>query len=184
MTNFFKKCQQKLGHMLPLGAYLLKPAQRVLKYSLLLEKINDCLSAGEDGKEDIIAAIETMSKVGEQINETKKKYEATVKLQEIQAQLDGWDGNDLITYGDSGPPQDHYMLGEQSHQMRRHFIAELTRQPPPATSLILRVAACYVMRRHILIYQMLLEMIRQMQHVPARLWQYQFTGLGPSPSIP
>ncbi|XP_065893857.1 pleckstrin homology domain-containing family G member 1-like isoform X2 [Dysidea avara] len=100
MTNFFKKCQQKLGHMLPLGAYLLKPVQRVLKYSLLLEKINDCLSTGEDGKEDIIAAVETMGKVGEQINEMKKKYEATVKLQEIQAQLDGWDGNDLTTYGD------------------------------------------------------------------------------------
>ncbi|XP_065893948.1 pleckstrin homology domain-containing family G member 1-like isoform X2 [Dysidea avara] len=54
MINFFKKCQQKLGHMLPLGDYLLKPVQRVLKYSLLLEKINDCLSTGEDGKEDII----------------------------------------------------------------------------------------------------------------------------------
>ncbi|XP_065893987.1 guanine nucleotide exchange factor DBS-like isoform X4 [Dysidea avara] len=48
------KCQQKLGHMLPLGAYLLKPVQRVLKYALFLEKINDCLSTGEDGKEDLI----------------------------------------------------------------------------------------------------------------------------------
>ena len=29
-------CQQRLNHMLPLEAYLLKPVQRVLKYALLL----------------------------------------------------------------------------------------------------------------------------------------------------
>ncbi|XP_065893976.1 pleckstrin homology domain-containing family G member 3-like isoform X2 [Dysidea avara] len=52
-----QKCQQKLGHMLPLGAYLLKPVQRVLKYALLLEKINDCLIVGEDGKEDIMFTV-------------------------------------------------------------------------------------------------------------------------------
>ncbi|XP_065894002.1 uncharacterized protein [Dysidea avara] len=48
------KWQQKLGHMLPLGAYLLKPVQRVLWHSLIPEKINGCLSTGEDGKEDIM----------------------------------------------------------------------------------------------------------------------------------
>lgn len=39
-----QKCQQKLGHMLPLAAYLLKPVQRVLKYYLLLEvKVTVCM---------------------------------------------------------------------------------------------------------------------------------------------
>ena len=31
-----KQCQQCLNHTLPLGAYLLKPVQRVLKYAMLL----------------------------------------------------------------------------------------------------------------------------------------------------
>ena len=37
ISLFMKMCQQRLNHLLPLGAYLLKPVQRVLKYSLLLE---------------------------------------------------------------------------------------------------------------------------------------------------
>lgn len=32
-------CQEKLGHRLPLGAYLLLPMQRITKYQLLL-KVN------------------------------------------------------------------------------------------------------------------------------------------------
>lgn len=32
-----------LGHSLPLGSYLLKPVQRILKYHLLLQ-VRDCLS--------------------------------------------------------------------------------------------------------------------------------------------
>jgi len=36
---FFKMCQEKLGHRLPLGAYLLLPMQRITKYQLLL-KVN------------------------------------------------------------------------------------------------------------------------------------------------
>jgi hypothetical protein len=39
ISQFFKMCQQQLNHMLPLGAYLLKPVQRVMKYPLLLRVI-------------------------------------------------------------------------------------------------------------------------------------------------
>ncbi|XP_065353804.1 guanine nucleotide exchange factor DBS-like isoform X3 [Cloeon dipterum] len=42
---FFKECQQKLDHKLPLGAYLLKPVQRITKYQLLLK---DLLRYSED----------------------------------------------------------------------------------------------------------------------------------------
>jgi len=34
---FFVECQRKLGHRLSLGAYLLKPIQRLTKYQLLLQ---------------------------------------------------------------------------------------------------------------------------------------------------
>jgi pleckstrin homology domain-containing family G member 4 len=43
--TFFKECQLKLNHKLPLGAYLLKPVQRITKYQLLLK---DLLKYSED----------------------------------------------------------------------------------------------------------------------------------------
>lgn len=36
-NSFLQVCQQKLGHKLPLAAYLLKPVQRITKYQLLLK---------------------------------------------------------------------------------------------------------------------------------------------------
>ncbi|XP_049825269.1 guanine nucleotide exchange factor DBS-like isoform X2 [Aethina tumida] len=36
---YFQACQQKLGHKLPLAAYLLKPVQRITKYQLLLKDL-------------------------------------------------------------------------------------------------------------------------------------------------
>lgn len=81
LCQFFKDCQTHLGHMLPLGAFLIKPVQRVLKYSLLLEKLDKCLSVEEDGKEEIKAAHNTMTQVAEHINEVKKDYETSLLVQ-------------------------------------------------------------------------------------------------------
>lgn len=39
LASAFKERQAALDHALPLGAYLLKPVQRILKYHLLL-KVN------------------------------------------------------------------------------------------------------------------------------------------------
>lgn len=36
-ANAFRERQVALGHALPLGSFLLKPVQRILKYHLLLE---------------------------------------------------------------------------------------------------------------------------------------------------
>ncbi|XP_026472684.1 guanine nucleotide exchange factor DBS-like isoform X2 [Ctenocephalides felis] len=38
-NSFLQVCQQKLGHKLPLAAYLLKPVQRITKYQLLLKDL-------------------------------------------------------------------------------------------------------------------------------------------------
>lgn len=37
--QFLATCQQRLGHKLPLAAYLLKPVQRITKYQLLLKDL-------------------------------------------------------------------------------------------------------------------------------------------------
>lgn len=39
-ANAFRERQAALGHALPLGSFLLKPVQRILKYHLLLEVID------------------------------------------------------------------------------------------------------------------------------------------------
>lgn len=36
---FLQECQKRLGHKLPLAAYLLKPVQRITKYQLLLRDL-------------------------------------------------------------------------------------------------------------------------------------------------
>lgn len=37
MASLFRERQIALGHALPVGSYLLKPVQRILKYHLLLQ---------------------------------------------------------------------------------------------------------------------------------------------------
>lgn len=44
---FFQACQMKLGHKLPLAAYLLKPVQRITKYQLLLKDLAGTAPEGE-----------------------------------------------------------------------------------------------------------------------------------------
>ena len=36
-ARLFRERQEALGHALPLGSFLLKPVQRILKYRLLLQ---------------------------------------------------------------------------------------------------------------------------------------------------
>lgn len=43
LAKFFRERQETLRHSLPLGSYLLKPVQRILKYHLLLH-VSVCLS--------------------------------------------------------------------------------------------------------------------------------------------
>lgn len=52
LAKFFRERQETLKHSLPLGSYLLKPVQRILKYHLLLHvsfclRLKDFLGAGD-----------------------------------------------------------------------------------------------------------------------------------------
>ncbi|GIY84731.1 pleckstrin homology domain-containing family G member 1 [Caerostris extrusa] len=70
-AEIFKERQMALQHSLPLGSYLLKPVQRILKYHLLLQNM---------------------------VKHANK--ESDVRVQEIQSLLYGWEGQDLTTYGE------------------------------------------------------------------------------------
>ncbi|NXO73693.1 PKHG3 protein, partial [Phainopepla nitens] len=100
-ARFLRECQERLHHALPLGAYLLKPVQRILKYHLLLQEIARHFEhkAGDD-YELVLEAIDTMTCVAWYINDMKRKHEHAIRQQEIQSLLLGWKGPDLTSYGE------------------------------------------------------------------------------------
>uniref|UniRef100_A0A3Q1EZZ4 Pleckstrin homology and RhoGEF domain containing G3 n=1 Tax=Acanthochromis polyacanthus TaxID=80966 RepID=A0A3Q1EZZ4_9TELE len=100
LAKFFRDRQATLKRSLPLGSYLLKPVQRILKYHLLLQEIAKHFDPDEDGYEVIQEAIDTMTGVAWYINDMKRKHEHAVRVQEIQSLLINWKGSDLTTYGE------------------------------------------------------------------------------------
>ncbi|XP_066555932.1 pleckstrin homology domain-containing family G member 1 isoform X2 [Amia ocellicauda] len=100
LAKFFRERQESLQHSLPLGSYLLKPVQRILKYHLLLHEIANHLDKDTEAYEVVLDAIDTMQRVAWHINDMKRKHEHAVRLQEIQSLLTNWKGPDLISYGE------------------------------------------------------------------------------------
>ncbi|KAM4713683.1 pleckstrin homology domain-containing family G member 3-like [Anableps anableps] len=100
VAKFFRDRQASLKHSLPLGSYLLKPVQRILKYHLLLQEIAKHFDPEEEGYEVVEEALYTMTGVAWYINEMKRKHEHAIRLQEVQSLLLNWKGPDLTTYGE------------------------------------------------------------------------------------
>ncbi|CAG9855637.1 unnamed protein product [Phyllotreta striolata] len=98
MAALFREKQNSLGHALPLGSYLLKPVQRILKYHLLLQRLSKLCD--EIHKPAVDLALATMTGIASDINNMKRKYEDAVRVQEIQSQLYGWNGPDLTALGE------------------------------------------------------------------------------------
>ncbi|XP_018369678.1 PREDICTED: uncharacterized protein LOC108765449 isoform X1 [Trachymyrmex cornetzi] len=106
-ASSFHERQEALRHQLPLGSFLLKPVQRILKYHLLLENLSkeygaDCdLRENEaEGRSAIEAALAAMTGIAKHINAMKRRHEHAVRVQEIQSLLYGWLGPDLTTSGE------------------------------------------------------------------------------------
>ncbi|KAM4633513.1 pleckstrin homology domain-containing family G member 3 [Polymixia lowei] len=100
LAKLFRERQASLKRSLPLGSYLLKPVQRILKYHLLLQEIAKHFDPEEEGYEVVEEAIYTMTGVAWYINDMKRKHEHAVRLQEVQSLLLNWKGPDLTTYGE------------------------------------------------------------------------------------
>uniref|UniRef100_A0A3Q2Y123 DH domain-containing protein n=1 Tax=Hippocampus comes TaxID=109280 RepID=A0A3Q2Y123_HIPCM len=81
LAVFFRERQTALKRPLPLGSYLLKPVQRILKYHLLLQEIAKHFDPEEEGYEVVEEAIVTMTGVAWYINDMKRKHEHAVLLQ-------------------------------------------------------------------------------------------------------
>eukprot|EP00106_Octopus_bimaculoides_P006185 XP_014773627.1 PREDICTED: guanine nucleotide exchange factor DBS-like isoform X14 [Octopus bimaculoides] len=72
---YFKECQRRLGHKLPLGAYLLKPVQRITKYHLLLKEMlkyaeNDpsCNGLLQDALDTILGVLKYVNDIMHQVS--------------------------------------------------------------------------------------------------------------------
>ncbi|KAK2824836.1 hypothetical protein Q7C36_018763 [Tachysurus vachellii] len=100
VAKFLRERQECAKHSLPLGSFLLKPVQRILKYHLLLHEIATHLEKDSERHPVVQEAIDTMQRVAWHINDMKRKHENTVRLQEIQSLLTNWQGPDLIGYGE------------------------------------------------------------------------------------
>ncbi|VDK37950.1 unnamed protein product [Taenia asiatica] len=96
-------CQSRLGHLLPLASYLLKPVQRVLKYQLLLQElVKACTLAGLGHNQSIFdedpssvvdhlqSALERMIQVATHINEAKRRHELIGQLRASGLDVDQW----------------------------------------------------------------------------------------------
>lgn len=103
-----------LKHTLPLGSYLLKPVQRILKYHLLLDvstnlivdlpqKLTQCPPQSlkkHCDLPDVQKAHEMMKDVAYNIDQVKKKLEQKNRVKELSGILDGWLGPDLTVLGE------------------------------------------------------------------------------------
>ncbi|ALC41737.1 GEFmeso [Drosophila busckii] len=89
-NSLLASTQKHLQHRLPLGSYLLKPVQRILKYHLLL----DSLRKHCDVKE-VAEAYAIMRQVAYNIDQVKRKQEQQSRVKELSGILDGWMGPDL-----------------------------------------------------------------------------------------
>ncbi|RZB39206.1 uncharacterized protein BDFB_005369, partial [Asbolus verrucosus] len=98
MASSFREKQMALNHALPLGSYLLKPVQRILKYHLLLQRLSKQCDPLHKPAVDL--ALTTMTSVASSINNMKRKHEHALRVHEIQSQLYGWSGPDLTTLGE------------------------------------------------------------------------------------
>ncbi|XP_033097170.1 uncharacterized protein LOC117101311 [Anneissia japonica] len=87
MCKFFQDAQNKLGHALPLGAYLLKPVQRILKYHLLFHDLCKHINTDDEIYDTLEEALDAMKEVAKQINHMKAQSDKVLHVQQIQSQL-------------------------------------------------------------------------------------------------
>lgn len=93
-AQILRERQDELNQSLPLGAYLLKPVQRILKYHILFESLithtaND--EALDDKDRQLISeAFSAMANIASHINAMKRKHEHAIRVQEVQGLLTGW----------------------------------------------------------------------------------------------
>lgn len=93
-AQLLKERQNELNQGLPLGAYLLKPVQRILKYHILFQSLikhtTDDEQVNEKDQQLINEAFSVMTSIACHINAMKRRHEHSIRVQEVQGLLCGW----------------------------------------------------------------------------------------------
>uniref|UniRef100_K7FUK5 DH domain-containing protein n=1 Tax=Pelodiscus sinensis TaxID=13735 RepID=K7FUK5_PELSI len=94
-AKFFRERQEQIGHALPLGSYLLKPVQRILKYHLLLQHGHQCCLPPPCVGIAVLSSYTAWPLQG-----LPPPTAWALGPQEIQSLLLHWKGPDLTTFGE------------------------------------------------------------------------------------
>ncbi|XP_050548799.1 pleckstrin homology domain-containing family G member 1-like [Daktulosphaira vitifoliae] len=89
-STMIQQRQKELGHRLPLGAYLVFPIQRMLRYHLLLEKLVMYTAKKSPDYVLVCRAHYKMTLLAKIIDETRHKFEKGDRIKKMQQLMKQW----------------------------------------------------------------------------------------------
>ncbi|KAK6330163.1 hypothetical protein TWF730_004660 [Orbilia blumenaviensis] len=93
----------KLDHPLNragVGGFLIKPPQRICRYTLLLESILKASAPDDPRREDLEEGLKTVVKINTKVNEAIGKLENAEIVEELKERVEDWKGHQIDHFGD------------------------------------------------------------------------------------
>ncbi|KAK6332746.1 hypothetical protein TWF696_002768 [Orbilia brochopaga] len=93
----------KLDHPLNkagVGGFLIKPPQRICRYTLLLESILKASAADDPRREDLEEGLRTVVRINTKVNEAVGKLENAEVVVELKERVEDWKGHQIDHFGD------------------------------------------------------------------------------------
>ncbi|RVD82929.1 uncharacterized protein DFL_007339 [Arthrobotrys flagrans] len=93
----------KLDHPLNragVGGFLIKPPQRICRYTLLLESILKASAQDDPRREDLEEGLKTVVKINTKVNEAIGKLENAEVVEELKGRVEDWKGHQIDHFGD------------------------------------------------------------------------------------
>ncbi|BFZ60638.1 Guanine nucleotide exchange factor for Cdc42p [Saitoella coloradoensis] len=93
----------KLSHLVEpsyeLPSLLIKPIQRICKYPLLLKELVRYTDNADPNFEELEAGMESVKRVTDRVNETRRKQENEVVVMELERRVEDWKGHSVASFG-------------------------------------------------------------------------------------
>ncbi|KAF3905383.1 Kalirin [Orbilia brochopaga] len=93
----------KLDHPLNkagVGGFLIKPPQRICRYTLLLESILKASAQDDPRREDLEEGLRTVVRINTKVNEAVGKLENAEVVVELKERVEDWKGHQIDHFGD------------------------------------------------------------------------------------